>query len=165
MDTPAETCARAILDTVPAIMQAIRVEMRLERMHDLSVPQFRTLAYIGRHPGCSLSDVTDFIGLTLPSMSVLINGLVGEGLVRREHSLIDRRRVMLNLTEAGAAVRTRAQNGTMTWLQERLALLSAEECRAVVDAMETLQPIFAAEHAVNHAGSHITVGESEALPA
>ncbi len=150
MDSPAETCARAILDTVPAIMQAIRVEMRLERMHDLSVPQFRTLAYIGRHPGCSLSDVAEFIGLTLPSMSVLINGLVNEGLVQREHSLIDRRRVMLNLTEAGAAVHRRARDGTMTWLRERLALLSAEECRAVVQAMELLTPLFAAERGAAH---------------
>lgn len=147
MDTPAETCARAILDTVPAILQAIRVEMRLERVQELSVPQFRTLAYIGRHPGCSLSEVADFIGLTLPSMSVLINGLVGEGLVLRENSLIDRRRVMLNLTAAGAAVHTRALNGTMAWLQNRLAMLSPEECQAVVQAMQILQPIFAADHA------------------
>lgn len=142
MNGLSQTCARAILDTVPAIMQAIRVEMRLERMHELSVPQFRTLAYIARHPGCSLSDVADFIGLTLPSMSVLINGLVGEGLVLRESSLIDRRRVMLNLTEAGAAVHTRALNGTMAWLRERLASLSDEECQTVLQVMELLHPLF-----------------------
>lgn len=147
MNSLSQTCARAILDTVPTIMQAIRVEMRLERMHELSVPQFRTLAYIGRHPGCSLSDVADFIGLTLPSMSVLINGLVGEGLVLRESSLIDRRRVMLNLTETGAAVHMRALNGTMAWLQGRLASLSSEECQTVMQVMELLQPLFAVDYA------------------
>ena len=67
METSTDRCARAILDTVPSIVQAIRVEMRLERLHDLSVPQFRTLAFIGRQPGCSLSDVADFIGPTAPS--------------------------------------------------------------------------------------------------
>lgn len=144
MDLSTQSCARAILDTVPAIIQAIRVEMRLERMHDLSVPQFRTLAYIARHPGCSLSDVAEFIGLTLPTMSVLINGLVEGGLVLRQTSLIDRRRVMLNLTPAGDAVHNQALDGTMAWLQQLLEPLSAEECRTVVQAMEVLRPIFAA---------------------
>jgi DNA-binding MarR family transcriptional regulator len=142
MDSPTQSCARSILDTVPAIIQAIRVEMRLERMHDLSVPQFRTLAYIGRHPGCSLSDVAEFIGLTLPTMSVLINGLVEEGLVLRQSSLIDRRRVTLTLTANGDAVHSRALDGTMAWLQRLLAPLSAEECQTVIKAMERLHPIF-----------------------
>lgn len=145
MESSTQSCARAVLDTVPAIIQAIRVEMRLERMHDLSVPQFRTLAYIARHPGCSLSDVAEFIGLTLPTMSVLINGLVEEGLVLRQSSLIDRRRVMLNLTPAGDAVHSRALEGTMAWLQHLLAPLSADECRTVVQAMELLRPIFAGD--------------------
>lgn len=144
MDNSTQTCARAVLDTVPAIIQAIRVEMRLERMHELSVPHFRTLAYIGRHPGCSLSEVAEFIGLTLPSMSVLINGLVEEGLVLRQANLIDRRRVTLTLTEAGVAVHTSALDGTMARLQRLLAPLSAEECQTVVRAMELLRPIFAA---------------------
>lgn len=138
-----QLCAQAILDTVPTIMQAIRVEMRLERMHELSVPQFRTLAYIARHPGCSLSDIAEFIGLTLPSMSVLVNGLVLEDLVLRQNSFVDRRRVTLTLTEAGADVYKRALDGTTAWLHRRLASLSAEECATVVQAMEMLRPIFA----------------------
>ncbi len=145
MDASNQTCAQAILETVPVIIQAIRVEMRLERMHDLSVPQFRTLAYIARHPGCSLSDVAEFIGLTLPSMSVLINGLVEQGLVLRQTSLIDRRRVTLTLTEAGSEVYQRARQGTIAWLQRLLEPLSEEERQTIVRAMELLKPIFATE--------------------
>ncbi|WP_298981159.1 MarR family winged helix-turn-helix transcriptional regulator [Caldilinea sp.] len=114
-------------------------------MHDLSVPQFRTLAYIARHPGCSLSDVAEFIGLTLPSMSVLINGLVEQGLVLRQTSLIDRRRVTLTLTEAGSEVYQRARQGTLAWLQRLLEPLSEEERQTIVRAMELLKPIFVAE--------------------
>lgn len=73
-------------------MQAIRVEMRAERLHELSVPQFRTLAYIARQPGAVLRR-GGFIGMTLPSMSVLINGLVEDSLVLRQTSLLDRLRV------------------------------------------------------------------------
>jgi DNA-binding MarR family transcriptional regulator len=116
--------------------------MRVERLHELSVPQFRTLAFIGRHPGCSLSDAAEFIGMTPPSMSVLINGLVEEGLVLRQTSLLDRRRVTLNLTEAGAAVHARALEGTLTWLSLQLESLLEADRQTVMRAMEILRPFF-----------------------
>jgi len=134
------------LDTAPAIVQAIRVEMRAERLHELSVPQFRTLAFVGRQPGCSLSDAAEFIGMTLPSMSVLINGLVNEGLVLRQTSLLDRRRVTLNLTEAGAAVHARALEGTLAWLSRQLESLSVADRQTVLSAMDILRPLFVANH-------------------
>lgn len=142
MDSSTQTSARALLDTVPAIIQAIRVEMRRERLHDLSVPQFRTLAYIGRAPGCSLSDVAEFIGLTLPSMSVLINGLVEDGLVLRQTSLLDRRRITLNLTEQGATVHLHTTEKTLDWLASLLEPLPEAERQIVTQAMEVLRPIF-----------------------
>lgn len=145
METSTDRCARAILDTVPSIVQAIRVEMRMERLHDLSVPQFRTLAFIGRQPSCSLSDVAEFIGLTAPTMSVLINGLVERGLVRRETSLLDRRRVMLNLTAAGEQTHTRALDGTLAWLSRLLAPLTEDDREQVINALAVLRPIFATD--------------------
>jgi DNA-binding MarR family transcriptional regulator len=118
--------------------------MRAERLHELSVPQFRTLAFIGRHPSCSLSDAAEFIGMTLPSMSVLINGLVEEGLVLRQTSLLDRRRVTLNLTEKGAGVYARALEGTLDWLSQQLEPLPASDRQTVLRAMEILRPYFMA---------------------
>ena len=146
MSDSIQQCARAILDTAPAIVQAIRVEMRAERLHELSVPQFRTLAYVARHPGCSLSDAAEFIGMTLPSMSVLINGLVEDGLVLRQTSLLDRRRVMLNLTEAGSVLHTRALDGTLAWLARQLEPLAEADRQSVLRAMEMLRPIFVANY-------------------
>jgi len=154
-----QSCARAILDATPAIVQAIRVEMRAERLHELSVPQFRTLAYIARQPGCSLSDAAEFIGMTLPSMSVLINGLVEDSLVLRQTSLLDRRRVTLTLTEAGAALHTRALEGTLAWLARQLEPLPEGDRQVVLRAMNVLRPIFVINHAVDAprgAASHPT---------
>jgi DNA-binding MarR family transcriptional regulator len=139
-----QPCARAILDTAPAIVQAIRVEMRAERLHELSVPQFRTLAFVARHPGCSLSDAAEFIGMTLPSMSVLINGLVEDGLVLRQTSLLDRRRVTLTLTAAGSAIHTRSLEGTLAWLVRQLEPLAEADRQSVLHAMEVLRPLFVA---------------------
>lgn len=141
--TPLE-CAKVLLDVTPNIMQAIRFEMRHARDHDLTVPQFRTMAYINRNPGASLSAAAEFIGLTLSSMSILVNGLVERGLVDRETSSQDRRRVNLTLTEAG----TRNFGNVLRTTEERLADVVAEfsetDRRCVIDALELLRPLFLA---------------------
>ena len=93
-----DTCAHQLMDTAPQIMQAIRVEMRRGRGSDISIPQFRTLAFIQRNPDSSLSNLAEHLGLTLPSVSKLVDGLVKQELVIRQESTEDRRRLTLELT-------------------------------------------------------------------
>jgi len=69
-----DECARQVLETVPLVMRTVRAEMRRRRTADLSVPQFRTLNFLNRQAGASLSQVAEHIGLTLPSMSLLVEG-------------------------------------------------------------------------------------------
>jgi len=77
MEDMSQTCASEVLETAPMVMQAIRGEMRAQRpSSSLSLPQFRTLVYLENHPGASLAQVAEHIGLTPPSMSRLIDGLV-----------------------------------------------------------------------------------------
>ncbi|MGL4647847.1 MAG: MarR family winged helix-turn-helix transcriptional regulator [Caldilineaceae bacterium] len=140
--TSLQTCAREVLDVPPVIIQAIRFEMRSLRLTDLSVPQFRTLAYISRNPGASLSAAAEFIGLTLSSMSILVNGLVDKGMVEREVGRQDRRRIHLTLTPGGKQLLTGILEGTEQRLADMLLPLSDEERLTIVRALELLRPIF-----------------------
>jgi DNA-binding MarR family transcriptional regulator len=141
--TPLE-CAKVILDVTPNIIQAIRFEMRHARDYDLTVPQFRTMAYISRNPGASLSAAAEFIGLTLSSMSILVNGLVERGLIDRETSSQDRRRVNLTLTETGANNFGNVLRTTERRLADVVTDLSDSERACVVEALELLRPLFLA---------------------
>jgi MarR family transcriptional regulator for hemolysin len=143
MSASPDACARQALDVVPLVMRAIRAEMRRHRMPGISVPQFRALAFLNRQPGASLSDVAEHIGLALPSMSKMVDGLVGRHLVRREVHPDDRRRVTLSLTRQGRAVQEAARAATQSSLAQRLAALSASERARVVEVMELLRPLFA----------------------
>ncbi len=143
MDAWADECARQVLDTVPLIMRAIRAEMRVHRAADISVPQFRTLAFLTGHEGASLSDAASFIGLTLPSMSKLIDGLVARNLVVRQTCPHDRRRVTLSLTEHGRSIYQAADQATQTCLARRLQSLPASQRSTISQAMEALEPVFA----------------------
>src|SRR5690242_16164818 len=98
-----EACAHELMDTAPQIIQAIRAEMRRGRASSISIPQFRTLGFIQRNPDSSLSNLAEHLGLTLPSASKLVDGLVKQKLVTREDSTSDRRRMTLVLTRAGTS--------------------------------------------------------------
>ncbi len=142
MRTSPEECAREILDVVPQVMAALRTETRRHRALGLSVPHFRVLAYINRHPGTSLSAVAEHIGLRLPSMSALVDGLVTSGLVTRQTAPDDRRRVTLALTARGRSAFEAARRATQAWLAGMLAELPAEERQTVARAMGLLRPVF-----------------------
>ena len=144
MPTTAQQCAHEILDVTPNIIQAIRVQMRAQQHHDLSVPQFRTLNFLSRYPGSSLSAVAEHIGLTLPTMSVLIEGLVQRELVDRTADVRDRRRVLLTLTPEGKLLHTEALDAAATWLAALLEPLDENERATIVQALEMLRPLFIA---------------------
>jgi DNA-binding MarR family transcriptional regulator len=137
-----DECAKLVVDVAPLVMRTIRAEMRRRRTPDLSVPQFRTLTFLSHHEGASLSAAAEHIGLTLPSMSKMIDGLVARNLVKREMHPDDRRRVTLALTARGQSAWGAARDATRTALAEKLSVLSAQDRIAVVQAMQALRPIF-----------------------
>jgi DNA-binding MarR family transcriptional regulator len=143
-----EACAQAVLDTVPLIMRSVRAQMRCHRGLDLSVPQFRALAFVRRQPGASLSEVAQHVGTSLPSMSKLVTGLVSRGLISRTPSQTDRRRLVLVLTPKGVALLRSARRGAQAHLAQRLAGLSRNERVGVARALSTLASLFVSEERV-----------------
>ncbi len=134
-------------------MRVVRTEMRARRTPDLTVPQFRALAFVRRHRGASLSEAADHIGLTPPSMSKLMDGLVARGLVTREGHARDRRRVTLALTRRGRGTLRAASAATRAQLAARLAALPSAERATVAAAMRALRAVFAPDPAGGGAAS------------
>ncbi len=159
----AEACAELVADTVPLVMRTIRAEMRRHRKPDLSVPQFRTLGYLRRHPGASLSQVAEHIGLTLPSISRMIDRLEKQALLSRANTPSDRRRISLKLTAQGEAALRTADKATRERLAERLGALSVEDRLRVLQAMSSLRTLFGTEPQEN--GSQSDNSDNNAIDA
>ena len=136
-------CSREVLDVVPSIMRVIRSEMRRHRSSDLSVPQFRALTFISKHPGSSLLTVAEHLGLTSPSACRMIDVLVGRGLISRQASLKDRRMINLSLTDQGQSILEISRKGTMGNLEMILSSTTPTEQSTIMDAMKILRPLFA----------------------
>jgi DNA-binding MarR family transcriptional regulator len=126
-----ESCARRILETVPAVMRLVRSEMRRGAGGSLSVPQFRVLAYLGRNSDASLSAVADFIGIADATASAMVERLVRRRLVVREGDPEERRRVRLRLTRGGSALLERAGARTRRHVAARLSALAPRDLTAL----------------------------------
>lgn len=134
-------CSAQLLEVAPLVMRRIRSEMRHRTMPGLSIPQFRTLNYLWKRPGASLSDLAAFLGLALPSTSKLVQKLVVQKVVMRRAAR-DRRRIRLSVTEQGIAALALAQQETREQLADSLESLTPEELSTVSAALVVLGRAF-----------------------
>jgi DNA-binding MarR family transcriptional regulator len=144
MKVPPEKCARELLDVVPTVMRDIRSEMRSRRASGLTVPQFRALMFVSRNKGSSLSELANHMGLTLPSISRLVDGLIARSMITREEHPDDRRRMRLAVTSAGRECFEASRRGTLAYLAEKLDQVTTDDREIITRAMETLRTVFAA---------------------
>ena len=106
------------------------------------MPQYRTLAFLGRNEGAMLGDVSGFLTLTLSAASKLVDGLVNEDLVARASDPRDRRKVTLKLTASGESKFNSVRRAAADFLAERVARLSPADRACIAEAMSILQRTF-----------------------
>jgi long-chain acyl-CoA synthetase len=98
--TPPASRAHTVTGAARAVARlAKQVEVALAPL-DLSLPQYRALALLG--DGSTASSVlARRLAVSPPSVTAVIDGLVGRGLVERRPDPEDRRRLTLLLTREG----------------------------------------------------------------
>ena len=135
-------CAAELLEVVPLIMRAMRAEVRRHGAPELSMPQFRALAFLGRNEGATLTDVSAFLGLGLPSASKLIDALVDAQFVIREIAATDRRRVRLALSKAGQRKYDTIVAESRSFLADKVAHFSAPQRQHLRESLAALRLTF-----------------------
>lgn len=73
-------------------------QMKFVRDEGLAIPQLFTLRYLYYNKPKDLSSIADFMGVSKPTVTGLMNTLEKEGFVRRGHDEEDRRRIDIVLT-------------------------------------------------------------------
>jgi DNA-binding MarR family transcriptional regulator len=139
---PTEECAARVMETVPLLMRFIRADMRTHNADSLSIPQLRSLAYVNRNPGASLSEVAEHLGVTCATASSTIERLVQRHLVQRSDHPQERRRIVLNLTEEGKLLLKQSQEKTRAHIADILASLTLEEVSHIEEGLTLLKNVF-----------------------
>ncbi|OUL33540.1 MarR family transcriptional regulator [Nostoc sp. T09] len=140
-----EQCAAKMMETIPIIIKFFRAEMRRNASflpESLSVPQFRTLAFLDRHPSVSLSQVAEHLGVTRATASTLTERLVQKNLVSRVENPQERRHVLLNLTDTGKYHLQQIRSLTSARIALVLTDLPEEQIRSVVEGLTVLSSTF-----------------------
>jgi DNA-binding MarR family transcriptional regulator len=135
------TTASRLVDTVPGAMDAIRQSMRRHVDDDTSIPQFRCMAFVARRPGATIGEAAAFLGVTMPTASANVDRLVRAGLLRARVDEADRRRTLLEVSEAGRARLDRIRRGAQADFARRLAALEPAELAALDAGLEVLRRI------------------------
>lgn len=126
-----EASATLAAEAAVAARAAARLARVLEVMLadlDLSLPQYRLLAWLSRGEAAATA-LADSLRVTRPSVTSLVDGLVERGLVERHPDDEDRRRVAHVLTTEGKRVLRAADSAVEKGLRrvaERLPVGEAE---------------------------------------
>jgi long-chain acyl-CoA synthetase len=99
---------------------ARHVEVALTPL-DLSPAQYRMLVQIARGTDAS-SSLAQKLAVSAPSVTTVVDALVQRGAVERAHSVEDRRRIALALTDDGRRLLGAAENA----LRQRLQTIADE---------------------------------------
>ena len=101
---------------------------------DLSLPQYRVLAFIAEGPAAA-SALAGKLAVSRPSVTALIDGLVARGLVERRPDPSDRRRVDHRITDAGRNALADADVAVDRRLRSLAAHLSPEKAHAALTGL------------------------------
>lgn len=142
MEPAIEECAADLLEVVPVVMRSIRTERDQHRAEGLTSAQFHMMRFLRRHPDTSLVGIAEHFGLTLPTVSKMIDGLVMKNLVTRQNSAQDRRRIILRLTLQGEQNFDSTQRATLESLVEKLKSLSPAEREGLAQSLRLLRVTF-----------------------
>jgi len=116
-------------------LDALRLRTWEER--GLTLPQLRILFYLRAYPETATNTLARHMGLTMPTVSGLVEKLVRAGLVERGQRADDRRVIPLCLTDDGRAAVGEIRQGNQAYVAELTDTLG-DELAPTVAALERL---------------------------
>ena len=113
----------------------------------ITMPQAKLLYLLGAAGDLHMSDLVVRLGVSLSTVSGLVDRIVDQGFARRREDPTDRRQVVVGITTAGTAFIDRFRELNARQMRELLGLLDDEDLeivRAAVVALRARPPRAAA---------------------
>jgi DNA-binding MarR family transcriptional regulator len=135
--------AKLFLETIPRTMRSVRSEIRKAAGNEFTTPQFRLLAKISRDSSTN-QELAEWMGVSAPTMSKMVDKLVERGLVSRqtEPDSTDRRRIFIRATSRGAQRSNEIRGIVQQGFSQRINGLSAAKKRELLAGLKVLKELF-----------------------
>ena len=108
------------------------------RRFGLSIPEWRVIAVLSRHPGISAAEVAELTRMDAVAVSRAVSRLLRAGRLRRTVARDDRRRSVLSVSRAGAAVYREVAPLALRFERELLDGMSCTDRAALDRALDAL---------------------------
>lgn len=109
-----------------------------DKRFQVSIPEWRVIAILGRFPGLSAVEVAERTMLDKVAVSRAVTKLIKRGRVDREFADADKRRSILNLSEEGRQLHDEIAELALAFERDLLEGLSDEELDQLNNIMERL---------------------------
>lgn len=106
---------------------------------DVTMPQAKLLYLLGALGDLHMSDIVARLGVSLSTVSGLVDRVVDHGLAHRREDPADRRQVVVGLTPAGSAFIDRFRELNARQMRELLAVLDDADLSLLRDALGALE--------------------------
>ncbi|MFA6251824.1 MAG: MarR family transcriptional regulator [Candidatus Paceibacterota bacterium] len=110
-----------------------------DEIYNLTIGQVEILHVIREKKQIPMKDVSDFLDITPPSATSMINNLVTNGILERKLDRIDRRIILLTMTEKGKMVFEKAKKERAAAFKKVVSNLSQEEKDVLIKLLKKIQ--------------------------
>ena len=109
-----------------------------DKRFSVSIPEWRVIAVLGRFPGLSAVEVAERTFLDKVAVSRAVTKLIKNGRIDRAFADADKRRSILNLSEAGKKLHDEIAELALQFERDLVEGFSAEEMATLKSIMERL---------------------------
>jgi len=101
----AERFGRQMVELLPKLIRGFaRYESNYLSRGKITLPQLWVLEYLSRKKGCPMNELAQFLSVSRPATTGLVDRLIAQGLVHREGDRQDRRVVRVEISAKGRRI-------------------------------------------------------------
>lgn len=138
MTSPSELTQtiRQLIDVITT--RSMQERSRFVKASGLSMPQFGILMYLFYSNKCGISHLGEYMDISAPAASQLVDRLVQHGLVERTEDPHDRRAKQLALTPKGRELIEKGSSARTRWVDDLVRSLKPEDHDQVTSILSKL---------------------------
>jgi len=135
-----------VLVALRRIIRATDLHSRkLGKKTGLTTPQLVIIQAVGDLKDPTVSDIAKAVSLSLATVTTILNRLERNGIVNRARSSVDRRRVIVTLTEEGKGLKSSAPKPLQDSFVDRFTRLESWEQHLIVASLERVAAMMDAD--------------------
>ncbi len=134
------------IDKIMETMDRIHRKMQAKLSNELSqgeitIPQCHILDYLNTKGESLMREIADYLFVTPPAVTGLVDKLVKMKLVQRDFSSSDRRIIIISLTPKGKAVISKIKNQSNELFISIFKELPAQERKSFIEVTEKMEKL------------------------